>query len=596
LRLLAGWVSKDLEQPGDIRACRHLDVFEDLVQRQHHVLEQSYESLNPERRLLLGKIACFRSPVTYQVLVAVAEIPPAPPFGRGESHSPPFQGGLGGLNQLRSDLFDLLDRGLLQRDRRTNRFDLHPIVRRYAYDRLSSSQRTSAHHQLRDYFAAIPTPERVQTLDELNPAMELYHHLVGAGEYDEAWQIYYERIWKAIYYQFGAYQLEIELLRALFPQGESQPPQLSSEGTRAWTLNSLANSYSLSGQPAQAVPMFQQAAAIYEAREDKLNWAINLGNLALDQVRIGALQSAESNLRRRIALCQEIGDEFEEAVGHRELGLLLAYRGAWDESETELAAALALFEKEEYIQSQGLTWAYKSQRSLLFSRAASDASQQQQAVVAALAQARQALELAEERARTLYPYARDFVRAYWLLGAAECANGNLEESDTHLTEALTRCRTINAVDAEADILLDLARLRVIPPSPPLEGGNRIQSASLEGGNRIQSASLEGGNRIQNLPSEVENQIQNLPSKVGSLTQSPPFEGGFRGISEALAIAERSGYVLQQADIHLFLAQLAQQEGDGEKARFHARHARQFTTCDGGEFTYKVVYEAAMNFM
>ena len=36
---------------------------------------------------------------------------------------------------LDADLHDLLSRGLLHRDHKTNRFDLHPIVRRYAYDR-----------------------------------------------------------------------------------------------------------------------------------------------------------------------------------------------------------------------------------------------------------------------------------------------------------------------------------------------------------------------------------------------------------------------------------------------------------------------------
>ena len=69
---------------------------------------------------------------------------------------------------------------------------------------------------------------------------------------------------------------------------------------------------------------------------------------------IGALAAAEANLRRSIALCREIGDEFREAVGHQELGRLLAYRGAWAESERELDAALRLFEKEKDVQSQGV--------------------------------------------------------------------------------------------------------------------------------------------------------------------------------------------------------------------------------------------------
>ncbi len=59
------------------------------------------------------------------------------------------------------------------------------------------------------------------------------------------------------YYQFGAYQLRIELLRALFLDGEDKPPRLKDESAQAWTLSALASSYSLSGQPRRAVPLFE---------------------------------------------------------------------------------------------------------------------------------------------------------------------------------------------------------------------------------------------------------------------------------------------------------------------------------------------------
>ena len=59
---------------------------------------------------------------------------------------------------LDAALHDLIARGLLHRDHKTNRFDLHPIVRRYAYDRLAGGDRAAAHTRLRDYFAAVPPP------------------------------------------------------------------------------------------------------------------------------------------------------------------------------------------------------------------------------------------------------------------------------------------------------------------------------------------------------------------------------------------------------------------------------------------------------
>ncbi len=246
LRLLAGLIVGDFQQPGDIAAAQRLDVSGDLVQRQHHVLEAAYDSLTPPRQALLGRIACFRSPVSYDALKALAETP-------------------GGGATLDSDLRDLIGRGLLHHDTREGRFDLHPIVRRYAYDRLTAPDRAAAHTRLRDYFAAVPEPQKVTRLEDLAPVIELYHHTVRAGQYDEACELFRDRIHKATYYQLGAYQLQIDLLRALFPDGEDRPPRLKDESDQAWTLNALANSYSLSGQPRRAVPLFEQANAIVKS-------------------------------------------------------------------------------------------------------------------------------------------------------------------------------------------------------------------------------------------------------------------------------------------------------------------------------------------
>jgi tetratricopeptide (TPR) repeat protein len=182
------------------------------------------------------------------------------------------------------------------------------------------------------------------------------------------------------------------------------------------------------------------------------------------------------------------------------------------------------------VQSQGIVWAYQALSNLLQVRAG-----EAQAAAKALMAAGRSLELADETARTQYPYARDYVRSHWLLGAAHRVNHNLDTSDHHLTEALTRCRTINSVDAEAEILLDLARLR--------------------------------------------------------LDQSQPQEA-LRLATEAQAIAQRSVYVLQDADAHLLLAELALAQGNPPVALTHAHEARRLATCDGGEFVYRVTYDAA----
>ncbi len=63
--------------------------------------------------------------------------------------------------------------------------------------------------------------------------------------------------------------------------------------------------------------------------------------------------------------------------------------------------------------------------------------------------------------------------------------------------------------------------------------------------------------------------------------------------EAILITERCGYVLQGADVNLFLAQYAlDQEKDKAKAKGYAEEAKKLATCDGPPYYYKVAYEAA----
>jgi len=356
LRLLAGLIVGDFEQPGDVAAAKRLDVSGDLVARQHHVLEAAYDSLTPARQAWFGRIACFRGPVSHDALKALAEAAEAP------------------STALDADLRDLIACGLLHHDTTETRFDLHPMVRRYAYHRLTDRDRAAAHSRLRDYFAAVPKPDQVTRLDDLAPEIEHYHHTVRAGQFDEAFTLFRDRLHEMLYYELGAYQLIIDLMRALFADREDIPPRLKDETDQAWTLCALANVYCVSGQPRCAVPLFEQVNAICEKQGDKRDLAIGLGNVAYTQLPIGVLRAAEANLRRRIELCREIEDEFEEAIGHAELGRLLACRGAYTESESELATAAKMFEKKQHVHSQGIVWAHRAVRELLLLRSPSQSA------------------------------------------------------------------------------------------------------------------------------------------------------------------------------------------------------------------------------
>lgn len=454
LRLLAGLIVTDLRQPGDMAATVRLDVTGDLVQRHHHVLEQAYASLSTESQRLLCYLACFRGPVAYDALCTI--------FNRssrsgilGHLFKRSIQNTKSDVDlELDAALRNLQKRGLLFAETRAApQYDLHPIVRRYAYDRLAVPDRAAAHTRLRDYFATIESPPKPKTLEDLAPVIDLYHHTVRAGQYVEAFKLFLNRLGN-LDSQFGAYLLQIELLRAFFLDGEDHPPHFADEGYQAWTLNSLANCYHASGQPRLAVMMYEQAIAILEKHNDKQQLTTVLGNLADAQVQIGTLCAAEVNLRRSIALCREIDNEHKAAVGHQKLGHLLAYLGQWEAAEQELAEALKTFVKQGEKESQCVVWNYRALAGLLQLRASPSRSALAKSAVTS---ARCALKLVNKHDLG-HPYPRNYVYVYWLLGATLRADGQLAEAEQHLHKALTICRDINMMEVEADILIELGRL------------------------------------------------------------------------------------------------------------------------------------------
>jgi tetratricopeptide (TPR) repeat protein len=339
LRLLSGLIAHDKRQPGDIVVAERIRVLPYLKgKEQHHILQVAYDELDEDKRKLVSSIAAFRNPVTYDTLAIFNPCKTPEEFD--------------------AVLDELIGRGLLLFDKERRLYDMHPIVRQYAYDRLTD--KGGVHSRLRDYFAAVPKieEEKVQCIEDLAPVIELYHHTVRAGRYDEACDLFYERLNKILFFRFGAYQTCIELLRALFPDGEDQPPRLKKESDQAWTLNELANSYTLSGQSRRAVPLLERHNALWEKAGDKKKLAIGLENLAYQQILLGELAAAEKNLRRSIELCREIKHEFSEAVGHQELARVLAHRGVFDESAQELNTAEEMLHRLGQTQAEGIVWAY----------------------------------------------------------------------------------------------------------------------------------------------------------------------------------------------------------------------------------------------
>jgi Domain of unknown function (DUF4062) len=424
-----------------------------LVQVKTHVLEFALRGLNDAARELLQTIAAFRMPVHQSTLVAlVAEIKRAQPPRRGFYWS--FVSMFGDKVEFSATtderildrlLSELEDRGLLGWDRRSNRYDLHPVVRGIVWSGLSEQARRYVYATLHAYLASLPMIkqwQQVNSIDDLTPAIELYNTLIGLGRYEEAFTVFQDYLEEATLYRLSTSRQRTELLELLFPDGLEQLPRLGAASNQAWALNALALSYDLSGQPKRAARLYDLHNTIQERADDQYNLCIGLCNLAYTLNRSGALRASETATHRALYVTRSQKDRFREAIGLLFLGLTLATRGA-DEAESILKQSLKHFVERRITQSEGLLNAYLAQQALWRSE-----------VAVAFALANRAWELAHDQRQE-----RDFIRAARLQGAAALGLSNLEIAEERLHHALTRAQTINFVEEELPASIALAELR-----------------------------------------------------------------------------------------------------------------------------------------
>ncbi|MBN1458875.1 MAG: hypothetical protein JXA57_05015, partial [Armatimonadetes bacterium] len=238
-------------------------------------------------------------------------------------------------------------------------------------------------------------------------------------------------------------------------------------------------------------------------------------------------------LRRAFDLSREIKDEPLQASVRRELGLLLVRLGAFDEAAKEIDAASRSFERRDDVQCVCVAESDRALRALLMGEAAR-----------ALEAAYRAQSRARETAKAIFPLERDSVMCGWLLGASLTAFASersdqrdalLADAERHLADALARCRRIDCVEFEPDVLLAWSALH----------------------------------RARGEPDPARERAR-----------------------EALQIADRCEYRLKQADAQLALARLALDAGDVEEAKAHAEAAKERALCDGPPHHYKPAFDEA----
>lgn len=436
IQALASEVARDRRAPGDFDAWRRAHPDFDpfglpLVQVKSHVLEFALRGLDDKAHQVLRTIAAFRMPARYDTLAELL-------LGEGKPCADE--------RDLDEVLTELEDRGLVGWDKRANRYDLHPLVRGVVWSGLGDDARRGVYTSLHAHFEAVPKIDdwlKVNHLEDLTPAIELYNTLIGLGRYDDAEGFFYERLGNATLYRLNASRQMTELLEMLFPDGADQLPRLSSPISKGRVLNGLGHGYRLTGQPRRAIPMYRRHIGVSSQANDKVGIIIGLGGLSAALQLSGALCESEIAVRRALVLTHKRHERFYEATSLYFLGLTLMMRGEANESEIALQRSSRIFVTRSNRQAEGVIKCDLAQKALWLGEFA-----------AAQLLANRAWELAH-----IENLEREFIYSARRQGEAALGLSDFALAGERLHHGLTRARIVNFVEEELPALVALAELR-----------------------------------------------------------------------------------------------------------------------------------------
>jgi tetratricopeptide (TPR) repeat protein len=321
---------------------------------------------------------------------------------------------------------------------------VHPIVRGVVWSGLGDEARRGVYANLHAHFEALPEidDERISSLEDLTPAIELYNTLIGLVRYDDAYVVFRDRLSEATLYRLSTNRQMAELLEMLFPEGLNHLPCLSEPSNQSYTINILAIGYQLSGQPGRAVPLFRRANSMASEMKSYNNLSVGLYNLSSSQRQSGALYESEAAARRALLISRRERNP-QEPVCLYWLGLTLAARGVVNESKSALQRSLRMFVPYPHRHFEGVVNSHLAQRMLWIGEPA-----------VALSLSNRAWELAH-----VQNLERDFIYASRRQGEAAVGLKDFLSADERLHHALARARTVNLIEEELPALIALAELR-----------------------------------------------------------------------------------------------------------------------------------------
>lgn len=215
------------------------------------------------------------------------------------------------------------------------RFDSHPVIKAFCYDRLSPDDRRRVHHQLLELAQATPVPVRPATIQEIHPLLDVFWHALAIDDAETAYKTWRdERVHRGLLW-WGSYQPALEIIDQLL-----SAPVYRADTTRAARGRLLGEEAILLaklGRPHEALQAYSEGiACTTNDPERSLKLLLDMSEA---QMEVGVFLDASRTLQRAESLIGEVpGFPIYKLTGRR----------------GQLAAALAPLEKAEEILAEAL--------------------------------------------------------------------------------------------------------------------------------------------------------------------------------------------------------------------------------------------------
>jgi tetratricopeptide (TPR) repeat protein len=226
LKIVCGLINEYRRKPGDFDAWKadpnyggSLKLADlDLKQKYTHILHFALKGLNDKTKTLLGRIAILSEGVDDRTLTVLN------PFAT--------------IGEFDAALKELEDRGLVQWDRHTNSYDMHPVVCGHAKDMLQTDDRIETLGKVRNHLEKLPLDnfETATELSQLKNSIEIYWCFVRAKELDAAAEFYQGEFSDVLFFNIGAYRTMEQMLRPFFGSDTDGLPQLRSKNIQSYIL------------------------------------------------------------------------------------------------------------------------------------------------------------------------------------------------------------------------------------------------------------------------------------------------------------------------------------------------------------------------